>query len=65
VNWPDRTARRLLGESDPIDAQAAARAVLSGPARARAKTGDGPVHSARMCKLAKSAASQVLGAHPG
>ncbi|MGA5504011.1 IS110 family transposase [Streptomyces umbrinus] len=53
VNRPDRTARRLLGKSDPFDAQAAA---LSGRARARAKTGDGPVHSARMFKLAKDSA---------
>jgi transposase len=56
VNRPDRTARRLLGKSDPLDAQAAARAVLSGRARARAKSGDGPVHSARMYKLAKDSA---------
>ncbi|WP_433453616.1 IS110 family transposase [Streptomyces sp. CA-142005] len=56
VNRPDRTARRLLGKSDPLDAQAAARAVLSGRARARAKAGDGPVHSARMFKLAKDSA---------
>ncbi|MFI1360525.1 MULTISPECIES: IS110 family transposase [unclassified Streptomyces] len=56
VNRPDRSARRLLGKSDPLDAQAAARAVLSGRARARAKTGDGPVHSARMFKLAKDSA---------
>ncbi|MGW0765273.1 IS110 family transposase [Streptomyces sp. NPDC002676] len=56
VNRPDRTARRLLGKSDPLDAQAAARAVLSGRARAQAKTGDGPVHTARMFKLAKDSA---------
>ncbi|MFE2179267.1 IS110 family transposase [Streptomyces sp. NPDC059455] len=56
VNRPDRTARRLHGKSDPLDAQAAARAVLSGRARARAKSGDGPVHSARMFKLAKDSA---------
>lgn len=56
VNRPDRTARRLLGKSDPLDAQAAARAVLSGRARARAESGDGPVHSARMLKLAKDSA---------
>ncbi|MGC0413101.1 transposase [Streptomyces sp. SAI-195] len=56
VNRPDRSARRLLGKSDPLDAQAAARAVLSGRARARAKSGDGPVHSARMLKLAKDSA---------
>lgn len=56
VNRSDRTARRLLGKSNPLDAQAAARAVLSGRARARAKTGDGPMHSARMFKLAKDSA---------
>lgn len=56
VNRPDRTARRLLGKSDPLDAQAAARAVLSGRARARAKTGDGPVQSARLFKIAKDSA---------
>ncbi|WP_241740800.1 transposase [Streptomyces sp. L2] len=56
VNQPDRWARRLLGKSDPIDAQAAARAVLSGRARARAKSGDGPVHSARIYKLTKDSA---------
>ncbi|MEU3989504.1 IS110 family transposase [Streptomyces platensis] len=56
VNRPDRTARRLRGKSDPLDAQAAARAVLSGRATARAKTGDGPVQSARMFKLAKDSA---------
>jgi transposase len=43
VNRPDRSARRLLGKSDPLDAQAAARA----------KSGDGPVHCARMFKRAK------------
>ncbi len=44
-------SRYLLAQqinSDPLDAQAAARAVLSGRARARAKSGDGPVHSARI-----------------
>ncbi|QTT78091.1 IS110 family transposase [Streptomyces mobaraensis NBRC 13819 = DSM 40847] len=56
VNRPDRSARRLLGKSDPLDAQAAARAVLSGRARARAKTGNGPVQSARMFKVAKDSA---------
>lgn len=56
VNRPDRTARRMLGKSDPLDAQAAARAVLGGRARARAKTDDGPVHSARLFKLAKDSA---------
>ncbi|MER6074099.1 transposase [Streptomyces sp. NPDC001817] len=56
MNRPDRSARRLLGKSDPLDAQAAGRAVLSGRARAQAKSGDGPVHGARIYKLAKDAA---------
>ncbi|MGW2747162.1 IS110 family transposase [Streptomyces sp. NPDC001450] len=56
VNRPDRTDRRRRGKSDPLDAQNAARAVLSGRARARAKSGDGPVEIARMYKLAKVSA---------
>ncbi|MFE4800984.1 IS110 family transposase [Streptomyces sp. NPDC056708] len=56
VNRPDRTDRRQYGKSDPLDAQNAARAVLSGRARARAKTGDGPVQIARMYKLTKGSA---------
>ncbi len=56
VNRPDRTDRRLRGKSDPLDAQNAARAVLSGRARARAKSGDGPVQIARMYKLTKGSA---------
>ncbi|WP_330286814.1 IS110 family transposase [Streptomyces sp. NBC_00576] len=47
VNWMDRADRRRRGKSDPLDAQNAARAVLSGRARARAKAGDGPVQIAR------------------
>ena len=34
VNRPDRANRRRKGKSDPIDAEAAARAVLSGQATA-------------------------------
>ncbi|GAA1928417.1 IS110 family transposase [Streptantibioticus ferralitis] len=56
VNRPDRTDRRQRGKSDPLDAQNAARAVLSGRARAQAKSGDGPVQIARMYKLAKGSA---------
>ncbi|MGW7250396.1 IS110 family transposase [Streptomyces decoyicus] len=56
VNRPDRTDRRRRGKSDPLDAQNAARAVLSGRARARAKSGDGPVQIARMYKLTKGSA---------
>jgi transposase len=56
VNQPDKATRRRLGKSDPIDAQAAAQAVLSGRATATAKTGDGPVEMLRMFKLAKGSA---------
>ncbi|MEU1144615.1 IS110 family transposase [Streptomyces sp. NPDC005863] len=56
VNRMDRADRRRRGKSDPLDAQNAARAVLSGRARARAKAGDGPVQIARMYKLAKASA---------
>ncbi|MFJ2478570.1 transposase, partial [Streptomyces sp. NPDC087659] len=56
VNRMDRADRRRRGKSDPLDAQNAARAVLSGRARARAKTGDGPVQIARMYKLTKASA---------
>ncbi|MFD0503907.1 IS110 family transposase [Streptomyces chiangmaiensis] len=56
VNWMDQADRRRRGKSDPLDAQNAARAVLSGRARARAKTGDGPVQIARMYKLTKTSA---------
>ncbi|MEU9290923.1 transposase [Streptomyces sp. NPDC048275] len=53
VNRMDRADRRRRGKSDPLDAQNAARAVLSGRARARGKSGDGPVQIARTYKLAK------------
>ncbi|MFG2629150.1 IS110 family transposase [Streptomyces sp. NPDC048473] len=56
VNRMDRADRRRRGKSDPLDAQNAARAVLSGRARARAKAGDGPVQIARMYRLTKVSA---------
>jgi len=56
VNRPDRTAQRQQGKTDTVDAQAAARAVISGRATAQAKTGNGPVQIARMFKLAKDSA---------
>ncbi|GGZ87435.1 hypothetical protein GCM10010389_27270 [Streptomyces echinoruber] len=48
VNRFDRADRRRRGKSDPLDAENAARAVLSGRARAQAKAGDGPVEIARI-----------------
>jgi transposase len=56
VNRPDRTDRRRRGKSDPLDAQNAARAVLSGRACAQAESGDGPVQIARTYRLAKGSA---------
>jgi transposase len=41
VDRPDRRTRRQRGKSDPIDAEAAARAVLAGTASAPAKRRDG------------------------
>ncbi|GII59666.1 hypothetical protein Pth03_80550 [Planotetraspora thailandica] len=56
VNQPDKATRRRRGKNDTIDAEAAARAVLTGRATALAKTGDGPVEMLRMFKLAKASA---------
>ena len=56
VNRPDKPTRRRRGKTDAIDAESAARAVLSGSAQARAKSGDGPVEMLRMFKLAKDSA---------
>ena len=48
VTRPDRQARRAQGKSDPVDAEAAARAVLSGRATARPKRRDGLVEATRL-----------------
>jgi transposase len=56
VNQPDRATRRRRGKTDAIDAETAARAVISGRATGSAKTGDGPVEMIRMFKLAKASA---------
>ena len=56
VNQPDKATRRRRGKTDTVDAEAAARAVLSGRATASAKAGDGPVEMVRMFKLAKASA---------
>jgi transposase len=53
---PNRQARRRNGKSDPADAIAAARAVLSGEASAIPKTGDGPVEAIRALRIARSSA---------
>ena len=56
VNRPDRAARRLQGKSDPADAEAAARAVLAGRARALPKSRDGQVEAIRMLRVVYTSA---------
>lgn len=56
INRPDRKARRLKGKSDPVDAEAAARAVLSGEANAVPKSGDDRVEMIRALRSARSSA---------
>ncbi len=58
VNQPDKAHRRRRGKTDAIDAEAAARAVLSGRATALAKAGDGHVERVRLFKLAKASATK-------
>jgi transposase len=51
-----RADRRHLGKSDPVDAQAAARAVLSETATASPKPRDGIVESIRLLRIARQTA---------
>ncbi len=53
---PNRRMRRQRGKSDPIDAEAAARAVLSGEAVAEPKTRDGQVEAIRAVRVARISA---------
>ncbi|MFF0516474.1 transposase [Streptomyces sp. NPDC004250] len=56
VNRPDRAARRRSGETDAVDAEAAARAVLGGRAPSTPKTKNGPVEDLRVLKVVKDSA---------
>lgn len=56
VNRPDRRQRRSKGKSDPLDAYAAADAVLSDRATAVPKAGDGIVESIRALHSARAGA---------
>jgi transposase len=57
VNRPERLDRYLDGKDDFIDAEAAARAVLSGRASAIPKSGDGPVEAIRSLETAHESAA--------
>lgn len=56
VNRPDRATRVMDGKSDPLDAEAAARAVLSGRVTARPKLTTGVVESIRVLKNTRDSA---------
>jgi len=56
VNRPDKTTRAMQGKSDPIDAEAAARAVLTGRATARPKLTTGVVEAIRALKVSRDSA---------
>jgi transposase len=56
VDRPDRKSRRAHGKSDPLDAYAAAKAVLSGAAAGVPKLRDGQVEAIRALRVARSSA---------
>src|ERR1035437_627275 len=56
VDRQNRQARRQSGKSDPLDAVAAARAVLSGRADGQAKSRDGSIEAIRVLVVAKRSA---------
>jgi transposase len=56
VDRPDRKTRRFAGKSDPIDAEAAARAALSGRQTGVPKTRTGSVEAVRALRVARRSA---------
>jgi transposase len=58
VDRPDRRTRRQRGTSDPVDAEAAARAVVAGTASAPAKRRDGVVEAIRALRAVRSGATR-------
>jgi len=56
VNRPDRSKRRLVGKSDPVDAESAARSVLSGQATAIPKSHNGVAEALRIIAVARRSA---------
>jgi transposase len=65
VDRPDRSTRRRQGKSDPIDAQAAARATLAGVAATTPKTRDGQVEMIRVLRVARRGALKARVAAAG
>jgi transposase len=59
VDRPDRSARRRNGKSDPLDAESAARAVLSGRADGTPKTRDAEVEMIRTLRVARRGAMKA------
>jgi transposase len=59
VDRPDRSMRRRRGKSDPIDAQAAARATLAGVATTTPKTREGQVEMIRVLRVARRGAMKA------
>jgi transposase len=59
VNRPNRALRRARGKSDPIDAEAAARAALNGLATAVPKAHTGVVEAIRVLLVARRGAVQA------
>jgi len=59
VNRTNRQTRRRKGKTDTVDAEAAARAVLSGDATVVPKAGDGPVESVRQLRVARAGAMKA------
>jgi transposase len=56
VNHPDRTQRRLTGKSDPLDAYAAAQAILAQRATAIPKLGTGIAEAIRVLHTVRASA---------
>jgi transposase len=56
VNRPKRQARRRRGKSDPVDAEAAARAALAGEATTTPKAGNDTVEMLRVLRVARRSA---------
>jgi transposase len=59
VNRPDRAARRRQGRSDPLDAQAAAKAVQASDATVVPKAGTGQVEMIRCLRVARQTAMRA------